>query len=206
MKKVLLLICLAIPVGAHAGWLSFFGDVASISSAMNQGAPNVSSEDMKDIKVHLWAMVESGKYEEGWEVYAEILEKSNNLRYLNTAAFAYYGNSNKKKALEIYEERILPTARAIHKRIYEGNYRNIKGLKSDEKIPYGELYKKAKLKRDKLQKEQELQMAKQSEMNAKTPLVEYAIWGVLAVLILNLITNIRILANQKTNKAIMPDS
>ncbi len=205
MKNLILVISLLLPVSVQAGILSFLGDVSSISSAMNKGASQVSPDDMKKINDHVWAMYKNNKFEDGYEFYVDLLEKSNNLKYVSTAAFAYDANSNKKKALELYETKILPTGRAIAKKVYEGNYRIIAGLKSDEAIPYKELYQKEKLKREELIKAEKLALKQENalklnayESSAKTPMVDFATWGVLVILIMILITNVKILSNQST--------
>ena len=187
MKNLILVISLLLPVSVQAGILSFLGDVSSISSAMNKGASQVSPDDMKKINDHVWAMYKNNKFEDGYEFYVDLLEKSNNLKYVSTAAFAYDANSNKKKALELYETKILPTGRAIAKKVYEG------------------LYQKEKLKREELIKAEKLALKQENalklnayESSAKTPMVDFATWGVLVILIMILITNVKILSNQST--------
>jgi len=57
-KNILLLVLLGFSVSSSAGWLSFFGDVASVSSAMGSGRQAVSQSDLKAVNKYLWKMVQ----------------------------------------------------------------------------------------------------------------------------------------------------
>lgn len=181
MKKILFLICLVIPISAHAGWLSFFGDVASISSAMDSGPRNITQSDLEKVNTYLWGYVERKEKLEGYEYLAEALELSNTVAHLDTAAQAHYLHGNKNKALELYETRILPTGRAIDT-VYERYYREMKGLSAEQKIPYAKLY------RDKIAKEEAIKQRMDAEFNL--PPSDYAIWGILVLLLINLLANL----------------
>lgn len=179
MKKVILCILLAVPTLAQAGILSFLGDVSSITSAMNAGQQSYSQNDLKKINSYLWWYVERNKKIDGYEFLAEALEKSNNAGYLDTAAQAYYINGQKEKALELYETRVLPTARATCSDC-EKFYKKMVGLSSNQKIPYSEIYNK---------QQKELETLKDTKAEAEEPLINFAIWGILATLLLNLLVN-----------------
>ena len=181
MKKILILLCLTIPLSANAGWFSFLGDVASISSAMDSGQKNVSQSDIRKVNSYLWGYVERKQKLEGYEFLAETLELSNEIAHLDTAAQAHFINGNKKKALELYETRILPTGRAIDV-VYERYYREMKGLSANQKIPYEELY------RDKKAKEEALEERVNAELTL--PSSDYAIWGILVLIFVNILLNL----------------
>lgn len=183
MKKIILIVLFGLPAFAHAGLLSFLGDVASISSAMDSGQAPVSHDDMKKVNKYLWAMVKEKQYVEGYELLAEVLETSNNVSYIETAARAYFDNGKKDKAIELYERKVLPLARAFNdKGYYEKTYRMIKGIGENEKIPYAQIYNEKK------KRQKELIDASKSE--TKKPSFEYAVWGILLTLLLNLIVNL----------------
>ncbi|WOI35814.1 hypothetical protein R1T43_11305 [Alteromonas sp. CI.11.F.A3] len=181
MKKIFFLICLAIPVSANAGWLSFFGDVASISSAMDTGPRNITQSDLKKVNSYLWRYVERKEKLEGYEYLAEALELSNDVAHLDTAAQAHFLHGNINKALELYETRVLPTGRAIDV-VYESYYRKMKGLEVEQKIPYEKLY------REKMSKEEAVKQRMEAEF--KLPPSDYAIWGILVLLLINLLSNL----------------
>jgi hypothetical protein len=190
MKKIFFLICLAIPVSANAGWLSFFGDVASISSAMDSGSRNITQSDLKKVNSYLWGYVEREEKLEGYEYLAEALELSNDVAHLDTAAQAHFLHGNIKKALELYETRILPTGRAIDV-VYESYYRKMKGLRAEQKIPYEKLY------RDKMAKEEAVKQRMEAEF--KLPPSDYAIWAILALLLINSLSNLVRKKSQQVN-------
>ena len=50
MKKIILLVFLAVPSLAQAGLLGFLGDVSSISSAMRSGNGVVNDNEVKGVK------------------------------------------------------------------------------------------------------------------------------------------------------------
>lgn len=74
IKKLLFVVLLGFSISASAGWLSFFGDVASISSAMGSGRQGISQSDLKSVNSYLWAMVKNKEYADGYEFLAEALE------------------------------------------------------------------------------------------------------------------------------------
>jgi hypothetical protein len=184
MKKIIILILLGAPLLAQAGILSFLGDVSSISSAMNSGQQSYSQSDLKKINSYLWNRVKKNQKTDGYEFLAEALEKSNQAGQLDTAARTYYINGQKEKAIELYETRVLPTSRATCDSC-DTFYKKIAGLSSNQKIPYSKIYQKQKQKMESLQKKEESESVKTSD---KFP-IEIAIWGVLVVLLLNLIVN-----------------
>lgn len=178
MKKVIILAILMFPLITKAGLLGFLGDVASISSAMSSGS--VSQGDLKDINKYLWRRVEQKQKLEGYKSLVEALEKSNKAGYLDTVARTYYINGEKDKAIELYETRVLPTARATC-RGCEAFYKSIVGLESSQPIPYEEIYKKNK------KRQKDLEEA--SHIEQETSTVEYAIWGIFLIMLLNLYAN-----------------
>ncbi|GAA6204714.1 MULTISPECIES: hypothetical protein [Thalassotalea] len=188
MKKIILCILLTVPALAQAGILSFLGDVSSISSAMNSGQQSYSQSDLKEINSYLWWYVERNKKLDGYEFLAEALEKSNDAGYLDTAAQAYYIHGQKEKALEIYETRVLPTARATC-RGCEKFYKKMVGLSSNQKVPYSKIYKKQQKELEALQKQKELEAVKNAEVKSEEFPINLAIWGILATLLLNLTVN-----------------
>jgi len=188
MKKIILLVLLGMPILAQAGILSFLGDVSSISSAMNSGQQSYSQSDLKKINSYLWRHVERNKKLDGYEFLAEALEKSNKAGYLDTAAQTYYLNGQKEKAIELYETRVLPTSRATCEGC-DSFYKKIVGLRSDQKIPYSKIYKKQKNELESIKKQKELESLKKSDSKSEKFPIDYAIWGILVALILNLIVN-----------------
>jgi len=179
MNKLLLAVVLSFPLIANAGWFSFMGDVASISSAMNSGGnQSVSQSDMKDLNSYLWNR--RVQKIDGYKFLAEALEESNKIGYLDTAAHTYYTNGEKEKAIELYETRILPTARATCSDCVSF-YKKIVGLKSEQPIPYEEIYK-----RNKQRKEKKSELTKADQ---ETSSIKYAVWGIFLVMLLNLYLN-----------------
>lgn len=195
MNKILLLIMLTIPTLCQAGLLGFLGDVSSISSALNSGQQSYSHDDLKKINSYLWWHVERNKKLDGYEFLAEALEKSNKAGHLDTVAQTYYINGQKEKAIEIYETRVLPTARATCKGCDEF-YRKIIGLRSDQKIQYSEIYKKQQEKLKHLMQNEKQESTQDKEKPLELS-INFAIWGVFIVLILNLLVNIIALFKSK---------
>jgi hypothetical protein len=132
MKSFIVVVFLSLTTSVYAGWFSFAADVASISTALSSNGA-VSEKDLKKVNEYLWDMHKAKKYVEGYELLAETLESSNSIHHLDTAAVAYFDNGKKEKAIEIYELRILPTARAIEPRL-ENTYKKMVGLDSSQKI------------------------------------------------------------------------
>lgn len=94
---------------ANAG---FWGSLAgsAIGHSVNKG---YSEKRMRKVNDYLWNMhqmkvARGEKYEEGYAFYLKYLEQSEDVDYLDTVAQVYNDNGNKKKAIEIYEKRILP--------------------------------------------------------------------------------------------------
>lgn len=177
MKRLLILLWLLVPVGANAGWFSFFGDVASISSALDSDSRNITQNDLSKVNSFLWGHVERKQRLDGYEYLAEVLELSNDIAHLDTAAQAHFLHGNKEKAIALYEARILPTSRAIDS-VYEKYYRQMKGLSANQKIDYGKLYEEKQRKAEAIEARMEAEM--------KLPPSDYAIWGILVVLFLQL--------------------
>ncbi|MCI5167901.1 MAG: hypothetical protein D3903_17915 [Candidatus Electrothrix sp. GM3_4] len=76
-------------------------------------------------------------YEEGYKFYLNYLEQTENINYLDTVAQVYNDNGNKRKALEIYEKRILPWValeKEKTKAEFRGYYDEIKNGKI--KVPF----------------------------------------------------------------------
>lgn len=105
----LLISCLFLALmttNANAGfWKSMAG--GAIGGAIGSKA-GYSSSRMDKINSYLWSMHKRGEYEEGYQFYLQYLEQAEDVDYLDTVAKVYNDNGNKKKALEIYEKRILP--------------------------------------------------------------------------------------------------
>ena len=53
-------------------------------------------------------MYGNNKYEEGYKFYLNYLEQSEDINYLDTVAQIYNDTGDHKKAIEVYEKRILP--------------------------------------------------------------------------------------------------
>lgn len=109
MNKLLIacvLLAVVVANDAHAGfWGSMAGSAIGNSVTKKRG---YSNERMKKVSSYLWEMHKSGKYEEGYKFYLDYLEQTEDISYLDTVAHVYNDNGNKRKALEIYEKRILP--------------------------------------------------------------------------------------------------
>ena len=64
---------------------------------------------MNSINNKLWKMHKDNKYKKFYKILLSKFEvKAKNLNYLDTIAWVYADNNNTKKALKIYENRILP--------------------------------------------------------------------------------------------------
>lgn len=146
-KVIFLLLCLSFPISASAG---FFKDllVGVVANEITEDDPigvAVSPAAERKINLYLWDMVLKKSYEPGYEFYAEILEKSREINNVDTAAQAYFDNGKKELAIELYETKVLPTARVFGSD-YEKTYRRLIGEKDDYIIPYNDIYQKIKEK------------------------------------------------------------
>lgn len=147
-RLLVLILCLSFSISANAGFFKdlLVGVVANEITEDDPGSVSVSPAEEKRINRYLWNMVSQKNYEPGYEFYVDILERSREIAYVNTAAMAYFDNGKKELAIEIYETRILPTARVFDRDYYEKAYRNLIGEKEDYVIPYNEIYQKIKEK------------------------------------------------------------
>lgn len=109
MNKLLIsgLFLVLITTNANAGFLSSMAGSA-IGNAVTDNNTSYSEERMKKVNEYLRNMHFDNKYEKGYEFYLEYLEHSENLFHLATVAYVYNDHGNKKKAIEVYEKRILP--------------------------------------------------------------------------------------------------
>lgn len=111
MKKqlaIIMMVLMATTPISHAG---FWGSLAggAIGSALSSsGNSSQAPGRMEKVNTYLWKMHENKKLEEGYEFYLKYLEQSDNISHLDTVAHIYNDSGNKKKAIEIYEKRILP--------------------------------------------------------------------------------------------------
>ncbi len=120
MRKISLtiLFCIALSSQLNAG---FFGSVLSTAigtSLANNGKGTVYIDKIKDrmnqVNSYLWHMHETKKYTKNYKFYLKWLENSINksgyddISLLDTIAWVYKDHGNKKKAIQIYETRILP--------------------------------------------------------------------------------------------------
>jgi tetratricopeptide (TPR) repeat protein len=187
MKSFVVVVFLSLTTSVYAGWFSFAADVASVSTALSSNS-GVQEKDLKKVNQYLWDMVEAKKYTKGYELLAQTLEKSNDLSYLDTAAVAYFDNGQKEKAIEIYELRILPTARAVNPGL-ERTYKRIVGLDSSQQIDYEKIYERYK-------DEQDSKKPQESSFS-----VLFVLWAIFFVLLLNLLVKIGLVTfNVNTKK------
>jgi len=121
MKKVIAILLISSSVYMYAGLFGFFGDVASTAiggSLAKSGSKVVYIDKLKKradkVNNYLWHMHEIGKYDKSYKFYLTWLEKYlessgfDDINYLDTIARVYKDNGNKKKAIYIYETRIIP--------------------------------------------------------------------------------------------------
>ena len=142
MKKVFIVIfaLLILVSNVNAGFFSSFAASALANDISNnhRNSGNIQTLDrFAKVNTYLWNMHKKHKYNNDYEVYAKYLEKSNKLDHLDTVAYVYYDHNNTKKAIEIYEQRILPWLKFEKKkkiRNFEKNYKKFTNLKG--KIDY----------------------------------------------------------------------
>ncbi len=67
-----------------------------------------NGERIEKVNDYLWSMHQRGKYAEDYSFFLEYLEQSEEIRHLDTVAQVYNDNGDNKKAIKIYEKRILP--------------------------------------------------------------------------------------------------
>lgn len=105
--QIMLVGLLVLSPVSHAG---FWGSLAggAIGSSMASGNKSQAPDRMKKANQYLWDMHKANKLEEGYKFYLNYLEQSEDINYLDTVAKIYNDSGNKKKAIEIYEKRILP--------------------------------------------------------------------------------------------------
>lgn len=127
MNKLLIsgLFLSLLATNANAGFLSSMAGSA-IGNAVTNNNTSYSEERMKKVNEYLRDMHFDNKYEKGYEFYLEYLEHSENIFHLATVAYVYNDHGNKKKALEVYEKRILPwvvleddRTKTMYKKVYE---------------------------------------------------------------------------------------
>ncbi len=117
MKKVIPILIIS-SIYVNAG---FFGSIASTAigtSLASKGGGTVYVNDIKkrmnQVNSYLWHMHENKKYTQNYKFYLKWQENSiaksgyDDISFLDTIAWVYKDNGNRKKAIEIYETRILP--------------------------------------------------------------------------------------------------
>lgn len=146
-RLLVLILCLSFSISANAGFFKdlLVGVVANEITEDDPVAVALPPATERQINLYLWDMVVKKTYEPGYEFYAEILENSREIYSIDTAAQAYFDNGKKEQAIELYETKVLPTAR-VFKGDYEKTYRRLIGEKEDYVIPYKEIYQKIKEK------------------------------------------------------------
>ena len=115
---------------ANAG---FFGSIASTAigtSLASKGGGTVYSSDIKkrmsQVNLYLWHMHTNKNYTQNYKFYLKWQENSitksgyDDIGFLDTIAWVYKDNGNKKKAIEIYETRILPWVDIWHYDVEHG--------------------------------------------------------------------------------------
>jgi len=94
----------------HAG---FFGSMiggaigAELGSSGGTQQRAVPQTRFDKVNTYLWNMHESGKYSKDYMFYLKYLEQADEINHLDTVAWVYKDNGNKKKAIQIYKTRIL---------------------------------------------------------------------------------------------------
>ena len=108
MKKIFLglMFSLALITQVQAGFFTSFAASALANDLSKGGIP---ASRIKKLNSYLWNMHKSGKYDKNYRYYLKYLEThTENISYLDTVAQVYLDKGNKKKALAVYEKRILP--------------------------------------------------------------------------------------------------
>lgn len=88
-----------------------------------------NNERIEKVNKYLWIMHEKGKYEGDYSIFLEYLEQSEEIDHLDTVAQVYNDNGEHKKAIKIYEKRILPWLPIEDERIiraYKEKYEKLK--------------------------------------------------------------------------------
>lgn len=177
-KVVIFLLCLGFSISANAGFFKdlLVGVVANEITEDDSIGVAVPPAAEKKINLYLWDMVLKKSYEPGYEFYAEILEKSREINNVDTAAQAYFDNGKKELAIELYETKVLPTARVFGSD-YEKTYRRLIGEKDDYVIPYNEIYQKIKEKN------------KPPVVEQPAITLDQVLWGIMVLLGLNFLVS-----------------
>jgi hypothetical protein len=117
MKKIISILMI-LSVYANAGFFSSIASTAIGTSLASKGGGTVYASDIKkrmnQVNLYLWHMHENKNYTQNYKFYLKWQENSisksgyDDISMLDTIAWVYKDNGNKKKAIEIYETRILP--------------------------------------------------------------------------------------------------
>jgi hypothetical protein len=109
-----------------------FGSVAANSLTNSKSTPYTPSR-LKKVNSYVWEMHKQKNYTNDYLFYVKFLENSTDVNHLDTVAHAYYDNGHVQKAIEVYEEKILPwlkfessKTRASLENYYK-NFANIEG-------------------------------------------------------------------------------
>jgi hypothetical protein len=136
MRKIIFSV-LAVSSLVHAGfWGSMAGGAIGSSLASGSGTtyqPSLVETRMGKVNTYLWNMHETGKYTKDYKFYLKYLEKSDDIIKLDTVAWVYKDNGNKKKAIEIYKTRIIPWIKIEEPEIQEKYEIYFKKI-SDQKV------------------------------------------------------------------------
>jgi len=91
-----------------------------------------NGERIEKVNNYLWNMHQRGKYEKDYPFFLEYLEQSEEIPHLDTVAQVYNDNGDNKKAIKIYEKRILPWLSIENEEIaiaYKEYYERLKNQK-----------------------------------------------------------------------------
>jgi len=199
MNKILLILSLSFTsLSAQAGFFSsFMGSVAA--NSLTGGGESYVNSDLKSMRKYV--RYYNGKKQKipGYRAFTDALESTNDIEFLSAAAYTHHINGDTKKALEIYEQRLLPISRI---RSNEGSgfvadYRVVAGLSSSATINYDTLYKKNKARQD---AEQYKLLKKEDKPRGYMKLIVYGFGMLAALLIIGIIIGIMIFVQLKVIK------
>jgi len=119
VRKIIVSLVLSLLVSSqlYAGFFSSILSTAIGTSLANRGGGTEYVSDIKkrmnQVNAYLWHMHET-KYTKNYKFYLKWLENSikksgyDDINLIDTIAWVYKDNGNQKRAIELYETRILP--------------------------------------------------------------------------------------------------
>lgn len=192
LSTLLLLVLLTPP--ANAGIFTDFM-VSAAASSMVAGSSSIAADDYTKMSDYLARRHEKKNYGAAGKYYATLCEKGPYENHRYNAAIYYFNTGQKDKAIELLEEKVLPTG-LVQRRseVYQEGYKKMAGLSQNAKIDWDRIFANKMKQEEKVAKvvkesTSPANLAKTIDKSSSSSNLVF--WLILLVLTLNLFVTIK---------------